>query len=139
MLDKAILIAAQAHLGQTDRADAPYILHPLRVMFHLESETEMTIAILHDVVEDNPAWTLDRLCAEGFSEEVVAAVDCLTRREDESYDAYIDRIGANPLARRVKLADLHDNMNIKRLPAMTEKNLHKIARYHQAWLKLAQM
>lgn len=139
MLDKAISIAAQAHQGQTDRAGAPLILHVLRVMLTCQTETEMTVAALHDVVEDSPAWTFDRLRAEGFSEAVVAAVDCLTRREDESYEAYIDRLSVNPLARRVKLADLDDNMDVKRFPLMNDTNHDKIARYHKAWLKLSQM
>jgi (p)ppGpp synthase/HD superfamily hydrolase len=137
MLDKAILIAAQAHLGQKDKMDGAYVLHPLRMMLRFQSEAEMIVAVLHDVVEDNPDWTLDRLRQEGFSEEIVQAIDHLTRREDESYEEFTERAGRNALARRVKLADLEDNMDIRRYPAeLRDKDKDKLARYHKAWLKL---
>jgi len=89
-LAKAIAIAAQAHQAQAhqaqlDKAGAPYILHPLRMMLRMSSETEMMAAILHDVVEDTD-WTLDGLRQAGFSDEVVQAVECLTHREHETYD-----------------------------------------------------
>lgn len=136
MLDKAIAIAAQAHRGQKDRTGAPYILHPLRMMFRFGSETEMIVAVLHDVVEDSPDWDLERLRREGFSEEIVQAIDHLTRREDESYQAFVERSGQDPLARRVKLADLEDNMNVTRLNSLTEPDQARLARYHRAWVKL---
>jgi (p)ppGpp synthase/HD superfamily hydrolase len=131
-LERAILIAAQAHLGQRDKAGAPYILHPLRLMMRMESEAAMIAAVLHDVVEDSD-WTLDQLRGEGFSEEVLHAVDCLTRREDESYDEFISRAKADAVARQVKIADLEDNMNVKRIGEMTPKDLARIEKYHCAW------
>ena len=137
MLDKAINIAAQAHLGQKDRVGATYILHPLRMMFRLQSENEKIVAILHDVVEDSLDWDLDRLRQEGFSDEIVNAVDCVTRREDETYEEFVDRAATNNLARRVKIADLEDNMDIKRLNTLTDKDQQRLARYHRAWLKLS--
>ena len=138
MLDKAILIAAQAHLGQKDKSGAPYILHPLRMMLRFKSEAEMIVAVLHDVVEDNPDWTLERLQAEGFSAEIIEAVDHLTRREEESYKEFVKRAQQNPLARQVKLADLEDNMDLKRVKNLTEKDKERLARYHKAWLKLTE-
>jgi (p)ppGpp synthase/HD superfamily hydrolase len=131
-LEKAILIAAQAHLGQRDKGGAPYILHPLRMMMRMESEATMMAAVLHDVVEDSD-WTLEQLRGEGFSEEVLLAVDCLTRRDGESYDEFVARAQANPIARRVKIADLEDNMNVKRIGEMTPKDLARIEKYHRAW------
>jgi (p)ppGpp synthase/HD superfamily hydrolase len=131
-LERAILIAAQAHLGQRDKAGAPYILHPLRLMMRMESEAAMIAAVLHDVVEDSD-WTLEQLRGEGFSEEVLQAVDCLTRRDDESYDEFISRAKADAVARQVKIADLEDNMNIKRIGEMTPKDLTRIEKYHSAW------
>src|SRR5215475_8650706 len=136
-LDKAILIAAQAHLGQRDKAGAAYILHPLRMMMRMESETAMMAAVLHDVVEDSD-WTLEQLRGEGFSEEVLQAVDCLTRREGERYDEFVARAQANPIARQVKIADLEDNMNVKRIGEMTPKDLARIEEYHRAWRALTQ-
>lgn len=138
MLDQAVLIAAQAHLGQKDKMDRPYILHPLRMMLRFQSETEMMVAVLHDVVEDSPDWSLERLRQEEFSEEIVEAIDHLTRREDESYEAFTERAGQNRLARKVKLADLEDNMDIRRYPAeLSQKDKDRLARYHKAWLSLS--
>jgi (p)ppGpp synthase/HD superfamily hydrolase len=139
MLDKAILIAAQAHLGQKDKYESPYILHPLRMALRFRSEAEMIVAVLHDVVEDNPDWSFDRLRQEGFSEEIIQAVDHLTRREDETYEEFTERVGQNPLARKVKLADLEDNMDMKRIKNLTEKDKDRLARYHKAWVKLVDL
>ncbi|NJN95255.1 MAG: HD domain-containing protein [Anaerolineales bacterium] len=135
-LERAIAIAVQAHQGQTDKNGQPYILHPLRMMLRLKSEAEMVVAVLHDVVEDNPAWNFERLRQEGFAEEIVTAVDHVTRRESESYEEFCERAGSHPLARRVKLADLEDNMDLKRLNTLTEKDKDRLARYHRAWLEL---
>jgi (p)ppGpp synthase/HD superfamily hydrolase len=137
MLDRAILIAAQAHLRQRDRVGAPYILHPLRMMLRFNTETEMIVAALHDVVEDNPDWNFDRLRQEGFSEEIVQAVDHLTRRKQESYEEFVERTSQNELARRVKLADLKDNMDLTRLNSLTEDDKRRLERYHRAWVKLS--
>ena len=79
-LARAIAIAAQAHQEQRDKAGAPYIVHPLRMMFQMDTEAEKIVAVLHDVVEDTP-WTPQQLRDEGFSEEVLAALDGVTARE----------------------------------------------------------
>lgn len=136
-MEKAILIAAQAHLGQHDKGGAPYILHPLRMMMRMESEAAMMAAVLHDVVEDSD-WTLEQLRDEGFSEEVLQAVDCLTNRDGEGYDEFIARVRANAIASQVKIADLEDNMNVKRIGEMTPKDLARIDKYHRAWRALTQ-
>lgn len=136
-LARAIAIAAQAHQSQKDKSGEPYILHPIRVMLRMCSEVDMTVAILHDVVEDT-AWTIEQLGAEGFSEEVLQAVACLTHLENESYEEFLARIEANAIARRVKLADLEDNMDVRRLNALTEKDTQRLQRYHPAWVKLRQ-
>ena len=136
-LGKAIAIAAQAHQEQVDKAGAPYILHPLRMMLRMSSETEMMAAILHDVVEDTD-WTLDKLRQAGFSDEVVQAVECLTHRDRETYEAFIVRVRTNAIARKVKLADLEDNMDMRRLSTLTEKDAQRLHKYHQAWLALRQ-
>src|SRR5688572_12689020 len=109
-LEDAIAIAAQAHRRQKDKAGAAYILHPLRLMMRMKTESEKIAAILHDVVEDT-GWTIEMLRDQDFSEEVLEAVECLTKREGESYEEFIERAGTNPVARRVKIADLEDNMD----------------------------
>ena len=78
-LERAIEIAVSAHKGQKDKADKPYILHPLRLMFKMNSENEMIAAVLHDVVEDTD-WTIEKLEAEGFNEEVITAVKLINSR-----------------------------------------------------------
>ena len=134
-LEDAIALAVEAHKGQRDKAGQTYILHPLRAMMRLETETERMVAVLHDVVEDSP-WTLERLRALGYPEEVLGALDCLTKREGESYEAFIERVLPHPLARRVKRADLEDNMDVRRLPAVTAKDAERLARYRAAWARL---
>src|SRR5688572_11029433 len=109
-LEKAISIAVEAHRGQLDKSGAPYILHPLSVMARVDGETEKIVAVLHDVVEDT-SWTPDALRREGFSDEVLQALDGVTKREGETYEDFVKRAGSNPVARRVKLADLEDNMD----------------------------
>jgi (p)ppGpp synthase/HD superfamily hydrolase len=134
-LEDALALAVQAHHGQRDKAGQPYILHPLRVMMRLESEAERTVALLHDVVEDTP-WTLERLRALGYPEGVLAALDALTRRDGETYEAFVERLRPDALARRVKLADLEDNMDVRRLTQVTPKDAERLARYRAAWARL---
>jgi len=134
MLNKAIEIAAKAHAGQVDKGGNPYILHSLRVMMNFcdnNDETAQTCAVLHDVLEDTDI-TLDDLRNEGFSEEIVAALDCLTKRNGESYDDFISRILTNELACKVKSGDLADNMDLTRIPNPTEKDKERIKKYNDA-------
>ena len=114
MLNKALNIAYKAHLGQLDKAGAPYILHPMRVALHCQTENEKIAALLHDVIEDTPV-TLEDLKNEGFSDEVLAALKCLTMMEGEDYKTFVQRVATNPLAIRVKIQDLKDNMDLSRL------------------------
>ena len=134
-LDKAIQLAVRIHAGQKDRYGRTYILHPLRVMMKVETEQEKIVAILHDVIEDSDLVIKD-LSGEGFSPEIVTAVDCLSKRDGEEYQDYIKRLSPNPLARTIKLADLEDNMNMERADHLQEKDFERFVRYHQAWLML---
>lgn len=135
-LEEAIRIALEAHRGQKDRAGAPYVLHPLRMMLRVRTDAERMAAVLHDVVEDS-AWTLDDLRARGFPDEVLEAVDRLTRRPGEAYDAFVERAAAHPVARRVKLADLEDNLDLRRLEGVTAGDLERLDRYLRAWRRLS--
>lgn len=130
-LERAIELAVLAHKGQIDKAGAPYILHPLRVMLRLEGAEERIVAVLHDVVEDS-GWTLDKLRAEGFSDEVISAIDAVTRVPGESYEAFIARAANSKTGRRVKLADLEDNCDLSRLPRVTEQDLERCRKYERA-------
>ncbi len=101
-------MAALAHDGQTDKTGAPYIFHPLRVASTFSDEMLQVIAVLHDLVEDTDTKLSD-LDAR-FPQAVVNAVEALTRRSEESYKEFIDRVARNPNARLVKIADIRDNL-----------------------------
>ena len=137
LLENAIAIAVEAHQGQKDKAGHPYILHPLRVMFRVESEDERTVAILHDVVEDHgDVWSVDKLRQSGFPQRILDALDCVTKRKGEAYEQFVERSASNPIALRVKLADLEDNMDIRRLNDVTEKDRERLNRYLTAYRRL---
>ena len=136
-LDTAVIIAAQAHQGQKDRYGVNYILHPLRVMLRFESETEMIVAILHDVIEKTE-WTLKKLREQGFNDTVLKAVNLLTRQDEQPYMEYIEKLRGNRIARKVKIADIEDNMNPRRMGTLSDENLEKLARLHKAWIILKQ-
>jgi (p)ppGpp synthase/HD superfamily hydrolase len=135
-LAHAMAISAWAHANQRDKAGAPYVLHPIRIMLAQSSEPARIAALLHDVVEDSPGWTFERLRREGFSEEVVQALDALTRRSGEDYADFIRRAGANPIARAVKVADIKDNMDLARLPELNASDLARVQRYHDSLRQL---
>jgi len=101
-------MAALAHDGQTDKIGAPYIFHPLRVASTFSDEMLQVIAVLHDVVEDTDTALSD--IDARFPQAVVNAVEALTRRSEESYKKFIDRVALNPNARLVKIADIRDNL-----------------------------
>ena len=135
-LQRAIEIATQAHQGQFDKSGKDYIGHPLRVMEMGKTEEEKIVGVLHDVVEDTE-WTFDALEAEGFSQEVIAALKCVTKlSENENYDDFIERVRRNPLAVAVKLNDLTDNMDIRRLPYLSDKDVKRLKKYLKAYKKL---
>lgn len=136
LLDKAIAIAVEAHTGQTDKAGRPYILHPLHLMMQMDTDEERITAVLHDVVEDSE-MTLADLRNAGFPAPVLDALALLTHDKSQlSYDAYITAVQANPLARRVKMADLIHNMDVRRLTEIREKDLQRLVKYRRAWQKL---
>ena len=135
-LERAIQIATEAHKGQFDKAGKEYIGHPIRVMEMGKTEDEKIVGVLHDVIE-NTDWTFERLEAEGFSPEVIAALRCVTKTsENENYDDFIDRVKKNPLAVAVKINDLTDNMDIRRLPYLSDKDVKRLKKYLKAYKRL---
>lgn len=135
MLGKAIAIAAKAHEGQIDKAGKAYILHTLRVMMKMDTEEAMIIAVLHDTVEDTNV-TIESLRQEGFSENILTAVDALTRKQPEPYTDFIERIKMNPLAIEVKIADLEDNSDLSRIDNPTEQDHKRNEKYMAALASL---
>ncbi|MFA5642191.1 MAG: phosphohydrolase [Bacteroidales bacterium] len=135
-LGRAVAIAVEAHAGQFDKAGADYIEHPIRVMSVGKSVDEKIVGVLHDVIEDS-AWTIEMLRAEGFSETVLNALVCLTKlSEDEPYDQFISRVSLNPLAKTVKLNDLTDNMDIRRLVEINDNDVARLRKYLKAYRML---
>jgi (p)ppGpp synthase/HD superfamily hydrolase len=129
-LERAVAIAAQAHAGQVDKAGQPYILHPLRVMLRVSTEEERIAAVLHDVVEDTTV-TLEQLAEEGFSQAVVEAVKALTKLPGESRIDAAARAADNQVARKVKLADNAENMDLSRIANPTEKDFARLKEYER--------
>lgn len=125
----AFHLAKTAHEGQKDKAGKPYIEHPLRVSQLVEGGIdEILTALLHDVVEDTPL-TLEDLKARGYSDRVVDAVDCVSKRSDETRQEYLDRLKPNETARRVKIADLTHNSDLSRIPDPKERDFERIENY----------
>lgn len=109
-LDRARQIAQQAHEGQTKKSGGLVIDHVARVASNVHGREEAIVAWLHDVLERAPDWTLERLRQEGFSDQIVRAVDALTKRPGEDHGALVHRASTDGLAHSVKLADLADNL-----------------------------
>lgn len=123
-------IAEEAHEGQLDKGGFPYINHPASVASVLEGDRLRAVGWLHDVVEDTE-WTLDDLRRRGVEEDVVQAVDVLTRRKhSETYSEYIERVSHNEMASKVKVADLWNNSDPARWRRGMNKSLRK--RYKRA-------
>lgn len=134
-LEKAIALAAKHHEGQTDKAGKPYIFHLLKVMMDVEKNNEMIVAVLHDILEDTSV-TIDDLKNQGFSNQILSSITSLTKLSDESYDNFIDRVCLDPLAAKVKLADLCHNRDIKRLANITDKDVKRLCKYDKAYAKI---
>ena len=135
MLEKAIQIASEAHIGQVDKAGQLYILHLIRVMNAGQTESEKICGVLHDLVEDTH-WTFADLKKEGFSEEILNALQCVTKEVGEDYEHFIVRVKGNLLAVRVKLNDLKDNMDITRLSSIREEDMKRLNKYLKAYHSL---
>jgi (p)ppGpp synthase/HD superfamily hydrolase len=131
-LERAIMIAAEAHAGQVDKAGAPYVLHPLRIMLAVSTNEERIVAVLHDVCEDAPDWPLERLRREGFAPSILDAIAAVTKQEGEDYMDFVRRAATNPVGRAVKLADLRDNMDLSRIADPTERDVKRVDKYRAA-------
>lgn len=135
-LERALQIAVKFHEGQKDKNGAPYVFHPIRVMMRCTDPTAKIAALLHDVVEDSHLEMAD-LLAEGFSQEVLDVVSLLTHDPAVSYEDYVEAIARHPLAVQVKLADLEDNSDVRRLREVNEKTLERFKKYLTAYIRLS--
>ena len=133
LYEKAVMIAQEAHKGQTDKGGNPYIEHPLYVASQVDTTELKIIAMLHDTLEDSEV-TAEDLRREGFPERIVEAILVLTHEDgtDEAYLDYIRRVAGNKLAARVKKEDLKHNMDMSRIQNPTEKDRKRRAKYEKA-------
>ncbi len=128
---KALQIAFDAHKDQVDKSGLPFIFHPFHLAEQMDDEVTTCVALLHDVVEDTSA-TFEDLEKEGFYPEIIEALKLLTHGDDVDYMAYVTEIKKNPIARKVKLADLHHNSDLSRLDAIDENWLTHREKYLRA-------
>ena len=131
MIDIALAIAKKAHAGQVDKAGVDYIQHPLYVASQVKTEQEKAVALLHDVLEDSDITAAD-LLAYGLSNEVVTAVQTLTKKKGQSYQDYLEKVKSNDLARVVKLADLKHNSDLSRLKSVSDTDRERVKKYKNA-------
>lgn len=127
---KAIKIAFDAHMGQLDKSGVPYILHPIHLAEQMKTEEECIVALLHNTVEDT-GITFEELEKE-FSKTVIDALKLLTHDKSVEYMEYVKKIKDNPIARKVKLADLYHNSDVTRLIEVTGKDINRIEKYKKA-------
>jgi (p)ppGpp synthase/HD superfamily hydrolase len=131
-LERAIEIAVMAHKGAVDKGGQPYILHPLAVMMSLKTDEEKIVGVLHDVVEDTH-WTFEALKQEEFSKEIIEALQSVTKSDsDSSYSDFIERAKANAIGKEVKIADLKHNMDLSRIPSISNLDLERLERYRKS-------
>ena len=131
MIDIALAIAKKAHAGQVDKAGIDYIQHPLYVASQVKTEQEKAVALLHDVIEDSDV-TVDDLLVSGLSNEVVTAVQILTKKKGQNYQEYLEKVKSNNLARVVKLADLKHNSDLSRLKTVSNTDYERVKKYKNA-------
>ncbi|MBR1447770.1 MAG: GTP pyrophosphokinase [Prevotella sp.] len=132
LYDRALQIAIQAHQGQKDKSGRDYIMHPIRVAERCKDPKAKIVALLHDTIEDTHI-TADFLRSEGFPDEIVDGVLSVTKREGEDYDTFVHRAAQNAIGREVKMADLEDNMDIRRLKEIAEDDVARLRKYLRAW------
>lgn len=137
-LDKALIIAALAHYGQTDKGGNSYIRHPLRVMEKLDSEDEMICGVFHDVVEDTE-MTFEDLAELGFTANQIKNIDSVTKRENETYEERINRALQSYVGAKIKKFDIMDNLALWRLKNknnLQEKDLERFKHYIESLTRL---
>lgn len=132
LYDVALRIAIKAHEGQLDKSGRAYIMHPVRVAERCKDVKAKIVALLHDTIEDTDV-TPDFLRSQGFPDEIIDGVLSVTKQDGESYEAFVRRAAQHPLGKAVKLADLEDNMDIRRLKQISDEDVKRLQKYLRAW------
>lgn len=138
LIKLAVSIAVEAHADHVDKGGAPYVSHVMRVADKVKGRDAIAVAVLHDVIEDSEI-SFDELLRRGIPLNVVELVAVLTRKAGEKYADYIVRVGYNPVARAIKIADLEDNMDLKRLPKVGKSDLVRLNKYINAYKYLVEL
>ncbi len=131
LLEQAITIAVNAHQGQKDKNGMPYILHPLRIMFQGKNLDEKIVGVLHDTLEDTNI-TAEYLRSNGFPEHIIEAIIIVSRLETETYEEFILKTKQNTLAKQIKIYDLTDNLDVKRLTFVSTTDAERMNKYLKA-------
>ena len=131
MTKKALKLCFEAHKDQSDKSGMPYVFHPFHLAEQMDSEETVTVALLHDVVEDT-GYTISDLIGMGFPKNVTDALLLLTHDDSVPYLEYVAGIRKNPVAKAVKLADLRHNSDLSRLDLIDEKALARAEKYKKA-------
>ena len=130
LVRKAAVISYEAHQKDFDKGGYPYFMHPMTLAVQFDDEASVCVALLHDVIEDHgDIYSFDYLEKEGFYKEIIAALKLLTHPDGVNYLDYVKNIKDNPIARRVKLADLKHNSDIRRTKG---KKTYKYDLYQEA-------
>ena len=132
LYDRALRIAIRAHEGQKDLSGREYVMHPIRVAERCKDLKSKIVALLHDTIEDTMV-TEEYLRREGFPKEIIDGVLSVTKREGENYEDFVRRAAGNAIGRVVKIADLEDNMDIRRLKVITDDDVFRLRKYLRAW------
>lgn len=128
---KAMKLCFFAHREQRDKSGIPYVFHPIHLAEQMPDEESTVVALLHDVVEDTP-YTWDDLAQMGFPQPVLEALKLMTYDPSVPYLDYVAGLKGNPVARRVKLADLRHNSDLSRLDLVQEKDRQRVQKYAAA-------
>lgn len=131
MTKKALRLSFDAHKDQLDKSGMPYVYHPFHLAEQMESEETVTVALLHDVVEDTD-YTIEDIIAMGFPKSVTDALTLMTHDKTVPYMDYVAKIKTNPIAKAVKLADLRHNSDTSRLDIVDEKTKNRLEKYADA-------
>lgn len=131
MTKKALRLSFNAHKDQVDKSGMPYVYHPFHLAEQMDSEETVTVALLHDVVEDTD-YTMEDMIAMGFPKSVTDALALMTHDKAVPYMDYVAKIKANPIATAVKLADLRHNSDTSRLETIDETVLRRVQKYRDA-------
>ena len=128
---KALKLCFDAHKEQVDKTGLPYVFHPFHLAEQMDDEISVVCALLHDVIEDTEC-TSESLLEMGFPQEVLDVLKLLTHDEAVPYMDYVRNISKNPIAKKVKIADLMHNSDVTRLDSLDEYAVRRNQKYQEA-------